>query len=116
MRHNTLIDDRESLESSVWMLAHPARMVRRWIERRARVVQHDKRAQLTIQIVAWKQISYVEPVPNDVLGAWLIDLHLFRPLHIDCLDHVFHCEPLFLRPLHYAHPAWSARDLLDPLF
>src|SRR5437870_9696741 len=97
MRHDTLIDDRDSFKASVRMFADPSWGVRRRIERGARVVQHDKRAQLTIQVVAWKQIPYVKPVSDDVLRSRLIDLHLNRLLHVGCRHHVSHCEPPIFR-------------------
>jgi hypothetical protein len=67
MRHNALIDDRDSFKSSVRVFADPSWGVRRRIERGARIVQHDKGAQLAIKIVAGKQIPHVKPVSDDVL-------------------------------------------------
>src|SRR4249920_3235119 len=97
MRHDALIDDRDSFNASVRVFADPSWGVRRRIERGARVVQHNKRAQLTIQVVAWKQIPHVKPVTDDVLRFRLIDLHLIRLLYFGCLHRVSHCDPPFLR-------------------
>src|SRR6267143_1404327 len=97
MRHDALIDDRDRFKASVRMFADPSWGVRRRIERGARVVQHDKRAQLTIQVIAWKQIPHMKPVPDDVLRARLIDLYLIRLLHVGCRHRVSHYVPLFLR-------------------
>src|SRR5580765_1177482 len=96
MRHDALIDDRDGFKASVRVFADPSWGVRRRIERGTRVVQHDKRAQRLIQIVAWKQIADVEPVPDDVLRARLIDLHLIRLLHVSYRHCVPHCQPPFL--------------------
>src|ERR1041384_6418596 len=109
MGQEALIDDRHGFEPTVRVFADPSWAVRRGIERGACIVQHDKWAQRSVQIVAWKQIPDVESVPDDMLRPRLINFYIDR-------HRGFHCKPLFLPHLSQAprlsdmgtHNSWPA--------
>src|SRR5215471_18974446 len=103
MRQHALIDNCDGFEAPVRMFADTSRGVGRRIDGGACVIQHDKRTQLAVKIVARKQIADVKPVSDDMPRTRLIDLHLFHLLHIGCEHRVPHCD-LSFSATRYAEP------------
>src|ERR1700704_376453 len=86
MSHNAFIDNGDCFKPAMRVFSHAARIVG-WREvLRPGIVQHKKGADLTVELIAGKEISHRKSVTDHVRGAWLIDSHdVFCDCGLDCL-------------------------------
>src|SRR5262245_45050520 len=83
MGDRALVHNRHGLEATMRMRTDSARMVGGWKVPRARVVQHEKRIDGPIEIVARKQVTHWETVTDHMRRSGMIyPQNFFRGRHV----------------------------------
>ena len=85
--HRALIHDGDRLKSAMRMLADSPRVVGRRKMLRPGVIQHKKRVDIAIQIVARKEVAHREAVADHMRRSGMIDTQNFlRCRYVRCHD------------------------------
>ena len=84
MRHYAFVDNGDGFKPTMRVFSHPTGMIRRLEVLRPRIIQHEKRADLAVEIVAGKEIPHGKPVAYHVSRARLIHADQFFHCHRFC--------------------------------